>query len=290
MSYTPPLDAEITAFLTTTPLGIGAAFTSPIIDVDGFSQVQTEILASHDGTISIEFCSDAAGLDVIRSLSIPYLAANGYQFFAAPAFGNFIKYEFTNTSGVLQTDFYYTTKILTTAISPQLLTTNAFIAAAMVATLGRNIIVGQDESGLFGNVSITNTTNAAGDYNNLNVVSGARPSQLSGRVKVLEVVDTSASVLQRTITPGKTFFVTDIVLTIDNTDTANTGRVNLRDGLTVAGSIVFPILVAESPNNESVVTVLTHTFSEPIEFSTGLFIEESVGILLATGVIIGYEE
>ena len=290
MSYTPPLSAEKTAFITTAALGIGATFSAPVIDADGISQVQTEILASHDGTISINFCSDILCVDVVRSLSIPYVASGGYQFFAAPAFGNYIEYSFTNTSGVAQTDFYYTTKILTTAISPQLLTTGAFIAPAMVATLGRNIIVGQDENGVFGNVSVTETTNDAGTYNNLNVVSGARPSQLSGRLKVSEVVDTSASVLQRTITSGKTFFVTDIVLTVDNTDVANTGRVNLRDGLTVAGAIVFPILVAESPNNESVVTVLTHTFSEPIEFSTGLFIEESAGILLVTGVIIGYEE
>tara|TARA_R110000822_G_scaffold37030_3_gene103919 strand:- start:1726 stop:2598 length:873 start_codon:yes stop_codon:yes gene_type:complete len=290
MSYTPPLNAEETAFLTTVALGIGGTFSATVVDVDGFSQVQTEILASHDGTISINFCSDILCLDVVRSLSIPYVASGGYQFFSAPAFGNFIEYSFTNTSGVAQTDFYYTTKILTTAISPQLLTTGAFIAPAMVATLGRNIIVGQDENGLFGNVSVTDTVNDAGSYRNLNVVSGARPSQLAGRVKVSEVVDTSASVLQRTITVGKTFFITDIVLTVDNTDVANTGRVNLRDGLTVAGAIVFPILVAESPNNESVVTVLTHTFSEPIEFSTGLFIEESAGILLATGIIIGYEE
>lgn len=290
MSYTPPLDAEVTAFLTTTPLGIGGTFMSPIIDVDGFSQVQTEILASHDGTISINFCSDNACLDVIRSLNIPYLAADGYQFFAAPAFGNFIEYSFANTSGSAQSDFYYTTKILTTSLSPQLLTTGAFIAPAMVATLGRNIIVGQDTSGVFGNVSITNTSNDAGDYKNLNVVSGARPSQLSGRVKVSEVIDTSASVLQRTITTGKTFFITDIILTVDNTDNASTGRINLRDGLTVAGTLILPLLIAESPVNESVVTVITHTFLEPIEFSTGLFIEESAGILLATGVIIGYEE
>lgn len=290
MSYTPPLDAEITAFVTISNLGIAGIFNSPIIDVDGFSQVQTEILASHDGQINISFCSDILCVDIIRSLSIPYSASDGYQFFSAPAFGNFIQYSFTNTSGSPQTDFYYTTKILTTSISPQLLTTNAFIAQAMVATLGRNIIVGQDSSGVFGNVSITNTTNDAGDYKNLNVVSGARPSQLSGRLKVSEVIDTSVSVLQRTITSGKTFFITDIMLTVDNTDNSNTGRIDLRDGLTVAGTIVFPMLIAESPVNESVVTVLSHTFAEPIEFSTGLFIEESAGILLATGVIIGYEE
>ena len=289
MSYTPPLEAEVTAFLTTALLNNGATFTAAAVAVDGYSQVQTEIIASHDGTINIDFCADAGCTDVVRSLSIPYVASGGYQFFAAPAFGNFIKYEFTN-GATTQTDFYYTTKILTTAISPQLLTTGAFIAPAMVATLGRNIIVGQDENGVFGNVSVTETTNDAGTYKNLNVVSGARPSQLSGRVKVSEVVDTSVNLLQRTITAGKTFFVTDIILTVDNTDTSATGRINLRDGLTVAGAVVLPLLVAESPNNESVVTVLTHTFSEPIEFSTGLFIEESAGVLSATGVIIGYEE
>jgi hypothetical protein len=184
------LPAEVTGFVTVTPLGIGGAFDSGVLDVNGRTQVQTEILASHDGTINISFCSDAGGLDVVRSLSIPYVASGGYQFFAAPAFGNFIKYEFLNTSGSVQTDFYYTTKFLTVAIAPQLLTTGAFIAPAMVASLGRNIIVGQDENGVFGNVSVTDTVNDAGSYRNLNVVSGARPSQLAGRVKVTEVIDT----------------------------------------------------------------------------------------------------
>jgi len=294
MSYIPSQQAEITAFKTTTFLASGATYTSSTVDwdgnVSGFSQVQTEILASHDGTIAIDFCEDAAFTDVVRSLSIPYTAADGYQFFAAPAFGNFIRYKFTNNGGVIQTDFYYTTKILTTAISPQLLTTGAFIAPAMVATLGRNIIVGQDENGVFANATVTSTTNDAGTYKNLNVVSGARPSQLAGRVKVSEVVDTAVSVLQRTITASKTFFVTDILLTIDNTDQNNTGRVNLRDGLTVAGAIVLPIQVQESPTNESATQTVTHTFSEPIEFSTGLFIEEDAGINTVAGVIIGYEE
>ena len=160
----------------------------------------------------------------------------------------------------------------------------------MVATLGRNIIVGQDENGTFGNVSVTDTANDAGTYRNLNVVSGARPSQLAGRVKVSEVVDTAVSVLQRTITASKTFFVTDIILTIDNTDSSNSGRVNLRDGLTVAGGVILPLLIQESPTNESAVQVIQHTFSEPIEFSTGLFIEEDAGINTVTGIVIGYEE
>ena len=160
MSYTPNQQAEATAFKTTALLANGATYNSSTIDWDGnvtgYSQVQTEILASHDGTIAIDFCEDAAFTDVVRSLSIPYVAANGYQFFAAPAFGNFIRYKFTNNGGVIQTDFYYTTKILTTAISPQLLTTEAFIAPAMVTTLGRSIIVGKNDTGTFNNVATDN--------------------------------------------------------------------------------------------------------------------------------------
>lgn len=282
--------AEETAFVTTALLADAATFDSGVIDAGGHTQVQTEITASHDGTIDISFCSDSGGTDVVRSLSIPYVAADGYQFFAAPAFVNFIKYEFTNDGGATQTDFYYTTKLLTTGLSPQLLTTGAFIASGMVAHLGRNIVVGEDVNGVFNNASVIATTNDAGTTHNLQVVSGARPSQLAGRLKVSEVVDTSVSVLQRTITASKTFFVTDIILTIDNTDNANTGEVKLRDGLTVAGAVVFPMLVAESPTNESVITTITHTFLEPIEFSTGLFIEEDTGINHVTGVLNGYEE
>ena len=187
MSYTPPLDAEVTSFVTTTLLTAGTsnAFDSGMLDADGYSQVQTEINASSDGTIIIEFCSDAAGLDVVRSLSIPYVAANGYQFFSAPAFVNFIRYQFINT-GADQTEFYYTTKFLTTSISPQLLTTNAFIAEAMVASLGRNLLVGQNDGGQFKNVRIdnqqhleVNASNPKTAYDELPVANYSPVAQIS---------------------------------------------------------------------------------------------------------------
>ena len=46
----------------------------------------------------------------------------------------------------------------------------------------------------------------------------------------------------------------------------------------------------EAPTNESATQVVTHTFSEPIEFSTSVYIEEGAGINTVTGVVIGYEE
>ena len=125
-------------------------------------------MSSHDGTIAIDFCEDASFTDVVRSLSIPYVGANGYQFFAAPAFGNYIKYEFTSTTTGM-TDFYYTTKLLTTSISPQLLTTDAFIAPSMVTELGRSIQVGTNPGGSFTNAKVDGVAFQTTD----NLVTGA---------------------------------------------------------------------------------------------------------------------
>lgn len=151
MSYTPSQLAEKTAFLTTTPLASGATFSSGMLDANGYSQVQTEILSDVAGTINIYFCSDAAGTDVVRTLSIPYVAGSGYQFFSAPAFVNYIKYDFIN-GATAQGDFYYTTKFLSTSLSPQILTTNGFISSSMTTQLNRSIIVGTDLAGNFRNV------------------------------------------------------------------------------------------------------------------------------------------
>ena len=151
MSYTPSQLAEKTAFLTTTPLASGATFSSGMLNANGYSQVQTEILSDVAGTINIYFCSDEAGADVVRTLSIPYVAGSGYQFFSAPAFVNYIKYDFINGS-TAQSDFYYTTKFLSTSLSPQILTTNGFISPSMTSQLNRSIIVGTDLAGNFRNV------------------------------------------------------------------------------------------------------------------------------------------
>jgi hypothetical protein len=35
---------------------------------------------------------------------------------------------------------------------------------------------------------------------------------------------------------------------------------------------------------------VTHTFSEPLQFDTGVYIEENSGTLTITGIMLGYEE
>lgn len=143
--------ADGAAFETTALLDNAVTFDSGILDLTNYTQVQTEIVASHDGTIDITFYSDSVGADEVRMLAIPYVGGSGFQLFAAPAFGNHVRYEFTNTGGATQTDFYYSTKFLTKAISGQVLSTGAFIAPSMVANLGRNILVGLQPNGTFKN-------------------------------------------------------------------------------------------------------------------------------------------
>lgn len=133
-----PNQVIYTSFSTTTPLASSATYSSGVLDMTEWSQVQTEINASHDGTLNITFYSDAGGTDAVRTLSVPYVADNGFQLYSAPTFGSYVKYEFTNTSASLQTDFYYTTKFLAEGLTPQILARSGFLASGMTASLVRS--------------------------------------------------------------------------------------------------------------------------------------------------------
>lgn len=150
MAYQPHEPAAEQAYQTTAPLGIGGVYDSGIIDLRGWTQVDTRITSDQDGTITIRWYSDAAGTDQVRLLTIPYSAANGFQLFSAPAFTPFNRYEYTN-GGVAQTDFFFETKLLHVPLSPQILGTTAFIAEGMVTQLNRSILTGQQPDGDFVN-------------------------------------------------------------------------------------------------------------------------------------------
>ena len=90
---------EGTAFETTSVLADAAVYASGVISLQNFTQVQTEVNASHDGSMEFIFYSDAGGTDIIRSLTLPYVAAEGFQLYSAPTFGHYVQYKFTNDSG-----------------------------------------------------------------------------------------------------------------------------------------------------------------------------------------------
>jgi len=290
MAYQPAEPVVEQSFQTTALLGAGATYDSGILDLRGWSQVDTRIVSDQDGTIEISWYSDAAGTDQVRFLSIPYSASNGFQLFSAPAFTPYNRYEFVN-GGVAQGDFFFENKVLRTALSPQVLGVTAFIAGGMVTELNRSIIVGADSAGGYNNVSVAPTTNAAGTFQNLQVVSGSRPSQLPGREPVTVLADNAtAPTLLYTVTVGKTLYITDLLLTIVNTG-GLTGRLEIYDALSAVGSPILPINAADpGSGGDDTLTTVTHTFAEPLAFSTGVYFDEAASTLIMSGTLIGYEE
>ena len=289
MAYQPAEDAAFQAYVTTAILGISGVYDSGVLDLRGFTQVDTHVVADVDGVITVHWYSDAAGTDQVRLLTIPYSAANGFNLLSAPAFTPFVEYVYTN-GAVAQTDFFFETKFLHVPLSPQILGLTAFIAGGMVAQLGRNILVGQDTGGGYNNVSVAPVTNSAGTTQNLQVVSGARPSQLPGRTAVQIVVNAeTAPTLQYTVTAGKTLYITDLIITVENSANA-LGRLEVYDALTAVGSPVLPIFIADPGAGSSTVTTVSHTFAEPLPFTTGVFWDEAGGTLTMSGTMIGYEE
>ena len=146
------------AFVTTTNLNSGQTYNSAILELlPIYTQVQTNITADQDGTINIYWYSDSGGTDLVRSLSIPFVAADGYKVYSAPAgFGRYVKYSFTN-GGVNQGDFYYSTTFLTHAQSGQLLNVESPVSPKMVSTLNRSVLMGTTEGGnYYQNISASN--------------------------------------------------------------------------------------------------------------------------------------
>lgn len=151
MSYLhqPP---DYIAFSTTTLLTNGQTYDSGVISLIGYTQVQTDVLSNKNGTVTIQFCSDSGGTDVVRTLSILYIGGSGYQMFSAPAFSPYVRYQFTVTE-TGQTDFYFDTKLLTKALSPQVLGVDAFISSSMASTLTRSVIVGKTHGNYWNSIS-----------------------------------------------------------------------------------------------------------------------------------------
>lgn len=147
--------ADIYAFQTKATLNNGATYTSSVFPLSpAYAQVATSILASHNGEINIYWYSDIAGTDLVRTITIPYTAASGYQFYSAPAFTPYVKYTFTNNSGSNQTDFYFDTKFTRNAISPQVMRVDATVLGGMVATVNKSVIAGETTGGGGGYVNV----------------------------------------------------------------------------------------------------------------------------------------
>ena len=152
-------------FSTNGLLTNGQTYDSTVLSLVGYTQVQTDVLSDKNGTIVIDFIRDSGGTDVLRTLTIPYVGGSGFKLFGAPAFTPFVRYRFTcNETG--QSDFYFDTKVMTNSLSGQVLGMEDFISPSMVANLGRNLIVGQNDSGSYQNAKLDNNNNLRVDASN----------------------------------------------------------------------------------------------------------------------------
>jgi len=155
MAYQPAEPAAFQAYVTTANLGIAGVYQSGVLDLQGYTQVDTHIMSDQDGTITIRWYSDALGADQVRLITIPYSATSEFLLYAAPAFTPYVQYEYTN-GGVAQADFFYETKFLHTSQNPQILGVTAFIAGGMVTQLNRSILVAQNDAGDWNNIKSDN--------------------------------------------------------------------------------------------------------------------------------------
>lgn len=146
-------------FSTSALLANGATYDSTVLSLGRYTQVQTGVLSDVDGTIVIDFVRDSAGTDILRTLTIPYVGGSGLKTFSAPAFTPYVRYRFTADQAG-QSDFYFDTKFLTTALSAQVLGADAFISSSMVTSLNRSILVGKTPGGSYQNVAIEPVSNA----------------------------------------------------------------------------------------------------------------------------------
>lgn len=137
----------------TTPLSGGGVYDSGILDLDSYSQIQTELYSDVSGTLNGFWYADPLGMVLMRTFTRPYNSLT-LDYFSAPRFAKYLRYTYTN-DGVAQTSFFLGFSLLTKSISGQLLGLEDFISPAMSANLGRNVIVGKTEAGLFLNAGIT---------------------------------------------------------------------------------------------------------------------------------------
>ena len=215
---------------------VGGTYTSGILTLDGYTEVATKILCSNTGQMRFQWYTDSTGNDNIRTLAPSYSNKNTYDYLAAPNFGPYVRYTFSNTESTTTTDFYYETEFYTKSISAQVLTLNSNIAGAMTSNLTRSVIVGKTAGGIFNNVSTRN---------NALEVSINDPLTSFGEVKVAP----STAVIQLT-------FVYHLNNQLTTTD-------NLNGTTTVADSLLS---VSSSSNSSSYGKLYSRRF---IKYKTG---------------------
>jgi len=209
-------------FSTTSNITSGSTFESSVLDAQGYTQVQTSVISSNDGTLGFKFCStsNCSGTTVgqngvERYLLIPYLSTDGFVLYSAPAFTPYVQYSFTNNGTGTTTHFYYETKLLTKSLSGQLLGMESFISPYMVANLGRNIIVGRKANGDFTNVPVDESGHILVHINDPKTAFGEiRMSEMTPQIQTSFVYGINLSLITTGITGSGSVTSSDSMIVV----------------------------------------------------------------------------
>lgn len=120
-----------------------------------------------------------------------------------------------------------------------------------------------------------------------------RPSQGSGRTyKTAVLSNQNADANLYTVTAGKTLYVTSITIGAFNTSTANNGVLLVTDGN--GGAAKIPILMTAAgvaaQLAASAAVAIPIIFNEPLQFTSGVYMDITGGTINYSVVMVGYEE
>lgn len=289
--------ADGLAFETFTPLGIAGVYTSAWVDTDQWRSLEVFIksdeVSANDG-IEIQFSDNiqTATPTVQATVTRTITQADvdrGFVIYRFPSALDGVRVIYTN-NGAAQSNFYLALNLRAFAVESPQTTLDGELALSDVSLLNRSVITGLSTTGdAYSNLTIVPVTNDSATYYSLPVVSGARPSDIPGRVSVTKHIDNVTADTQiHTTTANKIFYLTDIICMLEND--ATTGAVAyIRDGTSAAGTIKMPIRVDAKQGSATKQTTFTHAFNEPLAFNAGVFYDE-VNDLTTSITIVGYEE
>ncbi len=155
---------------TTTPLGSGGTFVSPIMNLTDYTNIASSIISDQDGSLLGEWFADAAGTIPVRTFTAPYSAAGGDILQSTPKLADYLRITYTNGS-VAQTTFAFQFWKLDKPTGGQVSPLEAFLPTNILTQINRSIITGRNPFGVYKNVGVTNFSHLNSALNDSN--SGA---------------------------------------------------------------------------------------------------------------------
>lgn len=165
-------------FETTNSLDASESVSSGLLDLEGYSQIQLEIYSDVSGTLTGKWYDNRNQTTLVKTTMFPYTSLT-LESFSSPTLTRYLDITYTNSS-TSQSSFMLRVKILTKAVSSQLIGLTTTIVSDMTASLNRSVTMGQQPDGDYVNLpadgSAFSTTANLGGSTAIDNVSGITAS------------------------------------------------------------------------------------------------------------------